>query len=264
MAFLNELVAIHAQISGAWVVIGDFNLILHDADKNKPRVNRSWMRKFKAALDASYLKEIRLVGRRFTWSNEQQDPTLVRLDRAFCSSEWDDMHPAAKLLPHASSMSDHCPLLVQDFVVKTPVRFRFESFWPLLQGYTEVVQQSWEEPCRFTNNFAVLDHKLKRLAKCLTVWAKNYIGDIRKQMLLGQEIILRLDTAQEDRQLTVDERDLRSCLKARELGLAVINRIKARQRARVRWLKLGDANTKYFNSRASHRKRKNKIQSLTT
>jgi hypothetical protein len=247
------------------MVIGDFNLILHDSDKNKPRVNRSWMRKFKSAVDASFLRDIKLVGRRFTWSNEQVDPTLVRLDRAFCNSDWDDMHPAAKLLPQASSMSDHCPLLlVQDYTVKTPPRFRFESFWPLLQGYREVVQQSWNEPCPLTNNFAVLDFKLKRLAKCLTSWAKNYIGDIRKQMLVGQEIILRLDTAQEHRLLSVGERELRSCLKAREVGLACINRIKARQRARIKWLKLGDANTKYFHSRAAHRKQKNMIQSLVT
>jgi hypothetical protein len=254
-SFLNELVAVHAQVTGPWLVIGDFNLILNDVDKNKPRVNRSWMRRFKVALDSSYLREIKLVGRRFTWSNEQADPTLVRLDRAFCNAEWDDLHPAAKLLPQSSSMSDHCPLLlVQDLVFKTPPRFRFESFWPLLQGYNEVVQQSWNEPCALTNPFAVLDCKLKRLSKALVSWAKNYVGDIRKQMLVGQEIILRLDSAQESRQLTVGERELRSTLKARAVGLAVINRVKLRQRARIKWLKLGDANTKFFHSRAAHRK----------
>jgi hypothetical protein len=83
-------------------------------------------------------------------------------------------------------------------------------------------------------------------------------------MLVGQEIILRLDAAQEDRHLSVPERELRSCLKARQVGLAVINRIKARQRARIKWLRLGDANTKYFHSRAAHRKQKNRIQSLAT
>jgi exonuclease III len=124
LSFLNELIAVHAQMIGPWLVIGDFNLIINDGDKNKPRVNRSWMRRFKSALDSSYLREFKLVGRRFTWSNEQADPTLVRLDRAFCNSEWDDLHPAAKLLPQSSSMSDHCPLLlVQDLVFKTPPRF---------------------------------------------------------------------------------------------------------------------------------------------
>jgi hypothetical protein len=68
LSFLNEIVVVvaHAQITGPWLVIGDFNLILNDGDKNKPRVNRSWMRRFKAALDSSYLREIKLVGRRCT------------------------------------------------------------------------------------------------------------------------------------------------------------------------------------------------------
>jgi hypothetical protein len=109
LSFLNKMVDIHANISGPWMVIGDFNLILHDQDKNKSRVNRSWMRHFKHAVDSSFLKEIKLIGRQYTWSNEQDDPTLVRLDRAFCNEEWDDIFQAAKLLPQASSMSDHCP-----------------------------------------------------------------------------------------------------------------------------------------------------------
>jgi exonuclease III len=263
LSFLQELVDLHAHIAGPWMVIGDFNLILRDQDKNKRRVNRTWMRRFRNAVDSSCLREIKLIGRRYTWSNEHSDLTLVRLDRAFCNDDWDELFQSAKLLPQASSMSDHCPLiLVQDVTTRMRPRSRFESFWPLLEGYSTVVEQSWNAPCRLTNQFAVLDLKLKRLAKDLKTWAKNYVGDIRKQTLLGQEIMLRLDTTQETRSLTVEEHELRSVLKTRAVGLAVINRIKAKQRARVKWLQLGDANTKFFHSRASHRKQKNRIQSL--
>jgi hypothetical protein len=160
-------------------------------------------------------------------------------------------------------MSDHCPLLlVQDIRTRIPPRFRFESFWPLLQGYNTVVEQSWKSPCLLTNQFAVLDYKLKRLAKDLKTWAKNYVGDIRKQMVVGHEIMLRLDAAQKTRLLSEEEAMLRSALKSRAVVLAVLNRVKAKQTTRIKWLQLGDANTKFFHSHASHRRAKNRIQSL--
>ena len=84
-AFVDEIISINNVTTGPWAICGDFNLILHDQDKNKPRVNRRWMNRFKAALDHNALKEIKLVGRRFTWSNEQADTTLCRLDRAFAN-----------------------------------------------------------------------------------------------------------------------------------------------------------------------------------
>jgi hypothetical protein len=146
------------------------------------------MRRFKNAVEAGSLREIRLIGRRYTWSNEQSDPTLVCLDRAFCNDDWDELFQAAKLLPRASSMSDHCPLLlVQDITTRVPPRFRFESFWPLLEGYSTVVEQSWNTPCRLTNPFAVLDFKLRRLAKDLKSWAKNYVGESENKCCLAKK-----------------------------------------------------------------------------
>jgi hypothetical protein len=35
------------------------------------------------------LKEIPLNGRRFTWSNQRDTPVLVKLDRVFCSVDWE-------------------------------------------------------------------------------------------------------------------------------------------------------------------------------
>lgn len=59
-------------------------------------------------------------------------------------------------------MSDHCPLLlVQDLVTRSPPRFHYESYWPLLEGYSDIFQSSWNEQCSLTNSFAILDYKLK-------------------------------------------------------------------------------------------------------
>jgi hypothetical protein len=47
-------------------------------------VDREMMGCFRRFLDDVEIKEIPLLGRKLTWSNERASPTLVRLDRAFC------------------------------------------------------------------------------------------------------------------------------------------------------------------------------------
>ena len=79
---------------------------------------------------------------------------------------------------------------------------------------------------------------------------------------MAQEIILRLDIAQENRSLTAAELLLRAKLKKRILGLAVIERARCKQASRLSSIKLGDANTKYFHHKVNARRRKNHIQRL--
>ena len=75
-------------------------------------------------------------------------------------------------------------------------------------------------------------------------------------------VILHLDMAQDSRHLSVEELELRSRLKRRVIALAVLERARKKQCARISNLKEGDANTKFFHRKASARKAKNRIAEL--
>ena len=60
---------------------------------------------------------------------------------------------------------------------------------------------------------------------------KTKICDTRLQLVIVKEIILRLETAQEERTLTQDELNLLRRLKARSIGLALIKKARFKQRA---------------------------------
>ncbi|WVZ95285.1 hypothetical protein U9M48_041070 [Paspalum notatum var. saurae] len=75
-------------------------------------------------------------------------------------------------------------------------------------------------------------------------------------------MIYHLDVAQESRELSDAEHQLRSGLKRRVTALAVIERARKRQASRITNLKLGDANNKFFHSKINARRRKNCIQRL--
>lgn len=83
--FLRELSTIKSHVTCPWLVLGDFNLIYIVCDKNNLNLNSHMTRQFRATINDCELNEVKLAGRRFTWSNEQDNPTLVRLDRIFCT-----------------------------------------------------------------------------------------------------------------------------------------------------------------------------------
>ena len=105
--FLQELRSIRTVCNGPWLVVGDFNIILHAIDKNNSNLNRPMMHRFRRLIEDVALKEIPLNGRRFTWSNQREALVLVKLNRVFCSVDWEMIFPNVLLQSSASIDSDH-------------------------------------------------------------------------------------------------------------------------------------------------------------
>jgi endonuclease/exonuclease/phosphatase family metal-dependent hydrolase len=141
-SFPTEIKEIRAACAGPRVIAGDFNLIYKALDKNNSNLNREMMGRFKSAINDLALKEIKLHGKKYTWSNQHANLVLVKLDRVFCSSDWEANFPNVLLQSSASQASDHCPLLLglQDNCFGKK-RFHFEAFWPKngwVSGYCPV------------------------------------------------------------------------------------------------------------------------------
>ncbi|XP_073363516.1 uncharacterized protein [Aegilops tauschii subsp. strangulata] len=213
-------------------------------------------------MTSSSLSSTYLNGRRYTWSNKRNAPTLEKLDRVLVSMDWKQSHSSSLLSALSTSISDHCPLhLVLDPDLRRGRHFHFESSCIKVDGFQEVVRQAWTAHQAVLNPFKRLAAKLKATAKALARWSARYIGNIKQQLLIATEVILRLDVAMENRTLSNAEVELRRTLKQKLLGLASLQRSIARQRSRVLWLKDGDASTEFFHNHASHRRRKNFISS---
>jgi hypothetical protein len=86
--FFGELLSYKPPSGVRWLALGDFNQIRRARDKNKGNVNRGRINRFRDTLHACELSEIHLQNRRFTWSKEQENPTLSKIDAFYCNSEW--------------------------------------------------------------------------------------------------------------------------------------------------------------------------------
>ncbi|XP_010240795.1 uncharacterized protein LOC104585565 [Brachypodium distachyon] len=194
-AFLQEISDISPHQGVPWLIAGDFNLIYE--------------------------------------SNEQQQPTLVKLDRIFCNAAWDALFSPCAVHALSTSHSDHCPLLLAGFSMPPQkARFRFENFWPKHPGFSDVVASTWFEEVSSANPLRRLRVKLGRAARALRRWSKGLFSDARFQLHLALEITLRLDVAQDSRPLTALEFHLRRALKTKVLGLAAVERARRRQASR--------------------------------
>jgi hypothetical protein len=76
------------------ILIGgmDFNLVRFQKEKSNGMVDFKWCDKFNDWIDSNNLLEIKLSGRSFTWSNNQ-DNVMSQIDRVFCSTELDAQWP---------------------------------------------------------------------------------------------------------------------------------------------------------------------------
>jgi hypothetical protein len=140
--------------------------------------------------------------------------------------------------------------------------FRFEACWLHIPEFREVVAQSWDLSVPSANKARVLHIKLARLAKSLKRWNKQRIRASRQESLEAEQLVLRMDQLQEARPLTETELQLHEEAKNKILGMAAMRKIRLRQRSRLTWIFVGDANTKLFHLRVNARGRRNHIPSL--
>jgi hypothetical protein len=260
---LSELSVRRSLCPGAWLVIGDFNMILHASEKNNSNLHDGIMARFRDFVSTEELKEVFMHGRRFTWSNERRTPTLSKLDRALVSIDWELNYPNSLMHAISSSVSDHAPLhLLMNASHYPKRRFCFELFWFKLDGFQDAVKEGWRCSDNIVDPFAHLDECFRNLATHLQSWVDSKIGNLKLQIAMANILIHRFDKAQDNRMLSPGEWWLRRMLKQTVLGLSSLERTMTRQRSRVHWIKEGDANTRLFHVVANGRRARNFIPSI--
>ncbi|KAJ9685197.1 hypothetical protein PVL29_017290 [Vitis rotundifolia] len=236
-----------------WCVGGDFNVIKRISKKLGDSRLTLNMRCFDEFIRESGLLDLPLRNAAFTWSNMQVDPICKRLDRFLFSSEWDSFFSQSlqEALPRWTS--DHSPICLETNPLKWgPTPFRFENMWLLHPEFKE--KFSWEGH-KFMRKLKFVKSKLKD-------WNKVAFGDLRERKNLILSDLGRIDLIEQERNLNIDLVSER-ILRRRELeDLLLKEEVHWRQKSRVKWIKEGDCNSKFFHRMANGRRSRKFIKSL--
>lgn len=105
-----------------------------------------------------------MTGGKFTWSNNQSNPTLEKLDRALMSKKWEDIFPSVVLNKLPREVSDHNPLILYTDLNRplTHLEFRFEAAWLIHPEFVEKLNELWLKPCNAETALDRIQIKIKR------------------------------------------------------------------------------------------------------
>jgi hypothetical protein len=78
--FAHWLHSLNIPAQSNWLLVGDFNFIRSQENRNKPGGDIHEMLLFNEIIGHLGLLELPLKGRKYTWSNMQENPLLEQLD----------------------------------------------------------------------------------------------------------------------------------------------------------------------------------------
>lgn len=173
--FLQELSAFCDKESLPLLLGGDFNLIRSDKERNVGYGDQKLMALFNEFIGRFQLIELFISGAKFTWSNKQKYPILVKLDRMLATDDWEEKFPKCFAWSKARVGSDHCPLILDsgEQGAPRPKYFFFQEQWFHSDGFHKMVSDKWGE---FRARFNDHAYSLDRWHGCLQALRKFLKG----------------------------------------------------------------------------------------
>lgn len=237
-------------------------MIRKPEDRNRDGADLNEIFSFNEAIEKLGVIEIPLHGRRYTWTNKQFPPLLERLDWVFTSTSWTAKFPNTIVTTLVMEVSDHWPCVI-DISTNIPQShfFRFENHWIDHEDFLEVAIRGWVAHDNVIDPAKRLTAKFKNLRKELKTW-KSQLPKLAIAIKGIKSVLNFLEIIESLRDLSLLEWNFRELITEKLISLLKQQKKYWMQRGKIRWVKEGDARTRFFHAHATIRHRKNSIAVL--
>jgi len=247
-----------------WIVGGDFNCIRWPNEKcGGSGMNEIAAKEFNECIDNLQLLEMAATGAPFTWTNSSEGEARIdtRIDRILMNHAWLQEFPEAYYVVGERDLSDHAMMTMttEGEVKRKRKMFKFENHWTDHEEFLGIVKEAWKTWVAGTPMYRMIakQHEVK---KALKKWSANKFGNIVHKV--GEATSHLANVRRRKEEVPADA----SLVREEEVAKEDLNRILAReesiirQKSRVKWLKEGDRNTRFFHAHLRVRRATNKVR----
>ncbi|XP_027169490.1 uncharacterized protein LOC113769223 [Coffea eugenioides] len=247
------------------IFLGDFNVIVGANEKKGGRPFRARESEpFLSFMEGAELTDLGFSGSQFTWCNNRWGRAMVWkcLDRVLVNQDWLSLGVNTTVAHLNRVASDHSPLLLSCSLAMggAPKSFRFLDVWRSHADFHNVVRQAWKEECD-GRPIRVLLAKLKAVKQALRTWNKETFCNIFDRVKEDEATVLALERSLEECPSGEGEFQLLRAQGALKMSL-LREAAYWRQKARLRWLREGDANSKFFHAQVKQRRARSFIHRM--
>ncbi|KAK3206743.1 hypothetical protein Dsin_020789 [Dipteronia sinensis] len=237
-----------------WVCMGDLNEVLCE-DEKLGGSDKRWkeMSDFREALEDANLEDMGFIGAKFKWSNKRDGASYVleRLDRGPCNKGFRSLCPrfVIRHMEFWDATNVYNP-------VKKGIRFFFEECWTEDIECKEIVDSVWRDGSYNCKIQSVLNN-IDRCGRLLNDWNPRKRKHLRQNLHAKREALRKACKGD----VPIPWKDIK-LLESRLDEVLETEERYWKQRAKVDWLQKGDRNTRFFHSKASARRARNRIHGL--
>ena len=249
-ALWSDLEAFQNSIGDSpWLLAGDFNVIKDPSEKLGNMILNSYEQEFLACTESIGVEDHPAVGCYYTWTNRREDGVFVmkKLDRVLVNHQWLHLFPQCIVHFLPPGVSDHSMAYIsigerQDF---GPKPFKFFNVWTEHNDFLTWIEDAWSADVTGSHMFRLYS-KLKAVKAKLKKVNKDLYGCISQKVLIARQ---KLESVQMRLLQKHGEVELRNTEQIYLHEFSAIQKAEEafmKQKARNKWLNLGDQNSRFF------------------
>ncbi|XP_071906007.1 uncharacterized protein [Coffea arabica] len=229
---LWQALLLEKPASQPWCICGDFNVAISPHEKKGGRpFGISEGLELMSFMKTAEVFDVGFSGSSFTWCNNRHRRARIwkRLDRLLVNAECSDLPTSISVSHLARHPSDHAPLKIS-FASRTDNKlraFRFLNVWTSKASLLDVIRTAWQREQQ-GSPMRVLCSKLIHARRSIQEWNKHMFGNIFDASREAEAAVCRAEA-----RLETEGSDVAQFW---------------RQKARVKWLRHGDGNSKFFHA----------------